>query len=475
MTAVTSPGVGQSAASGLVLALHPRARVERVGVSALHLRVDGVVVPLDAGSSAAATALVELGNRAASDAELLSGLPRHEWSTVLLRIRELDALGALCYSVRSGGRDVATAEAFGPGLPLSPERGTLPERVRLSRFAIASAGRDAAAIGSAVARARLRIHDPALLGVLLSMAAPRPGAEVAGLLPLPEGETLARLLLASGVLVACDEHGVAVEDGAPLGDWNLHDALFHARTRWGLRAAPESVMSPAVATMPSLVKPPMSDQVIVLPTSATAPAVSLGEVLRTRRSNLRSGDSVMTLGQLGDLLDAAARIQRVRPPVPPHQPYEAGHRPYPSGGACHPLETYVAVARCDGLSQGLYHYDPLHHRLEVLAGREPHAARLVAHYPDLDAAAGPRQVVLVITARFARISRKYDEIAYALLLKEAGAYLQTLYLVATALGLAPCALGGGDASLIAHAIGCSVWEESSVAEFSVGAVTRSGA
>jgi len=57
---------------------------------------------------------------------------------------------------------------------------------------------------------------------------------------------------------------------------------------------------------------------------------------------------------------------------------------------------------------------------------------------------------------------------FANLLKDAGALMQTMYLVATAMGLAPCAIGGGDAECFAAAAGTAFWEESSVAEFMLG-------
>ena len=63
---------------------------------------------------------------------------------------------------------------------------------------------------------------------------------------------------------------------------------------------------------------------------------------------------------------------------------------------------------------------------------------------------------------------KYEGIGYANLLKDAGGLMQTMYLVAAAMGLAPCALGGGDAERFAAAAGTVFWEESSVAEFMLG-------
>src|SRR4029079_8914998 len=39
------------------------------------------------------------------------------------------------------------------------------------------------------------------------------------------------------------------------------------------------------------------------------------------------------------------------------------HKTSPSGGARHPGEVYLLAMRVEGLAQGLYHYDCLHHRL----------------------------------------------------------------------------------------------------------------
>jgi SagB-type dehydrogenase family enzyme len=56
---------------------------------------------------------------------------------------------------------------------------------------------------------------------------------------------------------------------------------------------------------------------------------------------------------------------------------------------------------------------------------------------------------------------------YALVLKDLGALMQTMYLVATAMGLAPCAIGSGDAAVFARATGLDPLAESSVGEFAL--------
>ena len=51
------------------------------------------------------------------------------------------------------------------------------------------------------------------------------------------------------------------------------------------------------------------------------------------------------------------------------------HKTSPSGGARHPGEVYSLALRVEGLAQGLYHYDGVHHRLEKIrrvdAGKRP--------------------------------------------------------------------------------------------------------
>ena len=74
----------------------------------------------------------------------------------------------------------------------------------------------------------------------------------------------------------------------------------------------------------------------------------------------------------------------------------------------------------------------------------------------------------MVSARVGRIMWKYESMAYALMLKHVGVLYQTMYLAATAMGLAPCALGSGDAEAFAEATGRDPWEECSVGEFMLG-------
>ena len=78
------------------------------------------------------------------------------------------------------------------------------------------------------------------------------------------------------------------------------------------------------------------------------------------------------------------------------------------------------------------------------------------------------QTLTILAARFQRLAWKYSSIAYALMLKNVGVIYQTMYLAATAMGLAPCAVGYGDSDLFARAAGTEYYAETSVGEFLLG-------
>ena len=83
-------------------------------------------------------------------------------------------------------------------------------------------------------------------------------------------------------------------------------------------------------------------------------------------------------------------------------------------------------------------------------------------------------MLVVLAARFGRLMRRYESLAYAMILKDVGVVFQTMYLVATAMGLAGCALGGGDSDVFAHAAGLDYYAETSVGEFMLGSAPKAG-
>ena len=126
------------------------------------------------------------------------------------------------------------------------------------------------------------------------------------------------------------------------------------------------------------------------------------------------------------------------------------------------------MTSCAGLEPGLWHYRADEHQLRLIAKAEPVVLRMAASARESCLMASDPQVVLVIAARFGRVMWKYDAIAYSLVLKHVGVYMQTVYLVATAMGLAVCGVGGGDAGDFAAATGLDYYAQGSVGEMVVG-------
>jgi len=58
--------------------------------------------------------------------------------------------------------------------------------------------------------------------------------------------------------------------------------------------------------------------------------------------------------------------------------------------------------------------------------------------------------------------------AYGLILKNVGVLFQTMYLVATAMNLAPIAVGAGNSDRFVEIAGTDYYTESSVGEFLLG-------
>ena len=290
------------------------------------------------------------------------------------------------------------------------------------------------------------------------------------------------LLVAGGMVDEVDSPGM--DAGRVLSSrdaWEFHDLLFHARSRRGRCDAPSGATYRLAGRMelPPAVKPaPAGDLYRLYRPDLEKLQVEdppLSWVMGHRRSVREYGARPLSARQLGEFLYRVARIQDeqdvvIETPNGP-MPMAIASRPYPSGGALYELEFYAAIAACDGLDRGLYYYEPRDHGLIRICGA---SAEFVGLLRDAADSAGiPEdtvQVLLVLAARVPRIAWKYASIAYALILKHVGVVYQNMYLAATAMGLAPCALGCGDSDAFVRAAGTDYYDETSVGEFLLGSL-----
>jgi len=197
-------------------------------------------------------------------------------------------------------------------------------------------------------------------------------------LTVPLDRALTALLVALGFAVDAN-----VEDAPARQTWEFHDRLFQRATRsyddlivrggtyrfaskW---PAPPAIRPAYAGTSISLSHQPAPSS----PSSGHA----LHEVMESRRSLRAMSEQPVDLEVIGQLLHRVARIKAVLPETTKIA-QETMLRPYPSAGAVHELEFYLAVRSCAGLTPGFYHYRGQQHALTQIAGAEAPAAAMLA-------------------------------------------------------------------------------------------------
>jgi SagB-type dehydrogenase family enzyme len=157
-------------------------------------------------------------------------------------------------------------------------------------------------------------------------------------------------------------------------------------------------------------------------------SMALADALASRRSAYKYGP--MSSEDLGSLLRWAAGPQRT---VRGHQFTMA-----PSAGGLRSLDVYVITREVTDVPQGVHRYSE-GALSTLLEGNPTQALRSVLLQPEF---ADRAAAVLAIVARLDTTLTKYPIRHYRTLHVDAGILTQNLYLVATALGLACCAVAG---------------------------------
>lgn len=207
---------------------------------------------------------------------------------------------------------------------------------------------------------------------------------------------------------------------------------FHRQTsRWPFNM--HGLNNPA-AEIPKFKEDPEA-QVVRL-TAPELPSKPLAGLLSGRSSTRRFAKEPLPVADLSALLYSAYGVRAVV-----ELAGEFCERPVPSGGGLYPLELYLIAQNTADLAQGVYHFVPLGHFLEVVR-EDPLPAMMTAEMflgqPYLiDAAA-----IVVITGMLERSMWKYEDRGYRYILLEAGHVAQNLNLCAEGLALGSLNLGG---------------------------------
>ncbi|MEV6367087.1 SagB family peptide dehydrogenase [Micromonospora musae] len=425
---------------------------------------------LVAGSRAETFGVAETWKRDLLQQLAAGPCPAAELAAQEQRAGFLAALGAGGWLVTEIGREKRPLYAVQPTRRPVPAPHPTPDRLLLSRFAIVHRERDERdlVIESPLAWARVHVHDPALLG-LLTGEKPVPADPGA-----PARAPAARFLhdlYQCGLAVPV---GGAEDEALHLRQWGAHELWFHQRSRIGHRDRLGSGYG-RTRWADGLFEPlpaqhePYPGPVVPLPTPDLGQLrrvdPPLAAVMEDRRSiRAHDDDTPITLEELGEFLYRCARMRFGSGPEGERQ---LG-RPYPSGGSVYELELYPVVRLASGLAAGVYHYDDHEHALRLVRGPGPGMSRLIAAARRGTFEQLRPQVLIVVAARFGRLAWTYEQMPYSLVLKHVGVLYQTMYLAATAMGLAACGLGGGDRETLNEVTGVGYTHESAVGEFLLG-------
>ena len=170
-----------------------------------------------------------------------------------------------------------------------------------------------------------------------------------------------------------------------------------------------------------------------LPETRIPENVSLYETLVKRKSRRKFQKKELSLNKLSTLLYLTAGLRKING-------RDSGNRFYPSAGSRYPLEVYPLVLKANQLDTGVYHYHLKTHSLEKLKiGINIKKEILINFNQEW---IKNTAIIFAISAIFWRSEVKYGRRAYLYALLEAGMMTQNFYLVAQALGLKCCSIGG---------------------------------
>ncbi|MFW5873693.1 MAG: SagB/ThcOx family dehydrogenase [Bacillota bacterium] len=171
------------------------------------------------------------------------------------------------------------------------------------------------------------------------------------------------------------------------------------------------------------------------PEEIELPEKNIFDILDKRRSRRAYSDSALNQNDLSILLYYTQGIKKTLSDG-------RNMRTVPSAGARHPFDTYFYLNKTEKLPQGLYYYNPLQHKIDLINNQnltEEFIKGSIGQKFIKDAAA-----IFCWVANYYRTSWRYSERSFRYIHLDGGHICQNLYLIAEAINYSVCAIAAFD-------------------------------
>ncbi len=174
---------------------------------------------------------------------------------------------------------------------------------------------------------------------------------------------------------------------------------------------------------------------IVLDYKSSGNKVLLEDAIKRRRSVREYSSKGMTFKDISKLLYFANGVTK-------EDSFFGNFRAAPSAGATYPIEIYLVSNGIKNLADGLYWYNVEND--SIVLKKEGSFNSQVAESCYGQNFISHAESIFIMTAVWERTLKRYHERGRRYVFMDAGHIAQNIYLEATALGLAPCAVGAFD-------------------------------
>jgi SagB-type dehydrogenase family enzyme len=362
----------------------------------------------------------------------------------MLLLKYLSSSGALRYGLIIDGTPFAEIEPLNHRFEWCIDWGDGTAQYRICPFAVLHQTSNDWLLEAPLYHVRARLLRAVCIDVVSRLSRPTSLKDLLSALPseAPVIRHVFAFLATAGIIRECAKGMEPLE-----GSWPFWDLFFHYHTRFGFLPDPIGAKGAR-----GLAKQDLRSSIQIKLRTASPPAdPPLTKVLNGRRSQRRPGLCPITIDQLAAFLSLST-----------------SNTASPRMGGLDVFSFYLAVRRCDGLPPGFYRYCPVEHVLEpVSVATEYLSQTFIQAGSALGASDCPPDIVVKLVVDIARASQAYERIAYRLALLNAGMIMQTMYLAATALCLATCAIGSGDSLDFARQVGIDQGQQDVIAELAL--------